>query len=163
MVYPEARRFNRCLLCLGEEMAKLLTVCWPDDDGRGYFRSESRKGIARYSYGCLERMHTFNIHKVCAFRFPGREKHQERDSDWCNGVDEARDKSSSRRVPQSQDKSPSDNTSAVPAVPADFKDPKKTPHLIITTSLLSRRLDSISPDIKHLHRRRAAKYVRFLA
>jgi len=34
-------------------------------------------------------------------------------------------------------------------VPADFKDPKKTPHVIITTSLLSRGLD-FAPDIKHV-------------
>lgn len=42
------------------------------------------------------------------------------------------------------------SSSSLPSSPSsDLKDPKKTPHVLITTSLLSRGLD-FSPDIKHV-------------
>jgi ATP-dependent RNA helicase MRH4 len=42
------------------------------------------------------------------------------------------------------------SSTSLPSSPSwDLKDPKKTPHVLITTSLLSRGLD-FSPDIKHV-------------
>lgn len=54
-------------------------------------------------------------------------------------------------APPSSSSSDGDNQSrAITTQPTgEFKDPKKTPHVLITTSLLSRGLD-FSPDIKHV-------------